>query len=91
MSEVNSNQQHHTHISSEHKLLDLNLKEVWKYRDLIIELSTFLNNNGELYYGYYYDDNDKNLDYYYKEIPNTDIIKIPKSNKKMDKVLVLKK
>ncbi len=36
MSEVNSNQQYHTHISSEHKLLDLNLKEVWKYRDLII-------------------------------------------------------
>jgi lipopolysaccharide transport system permease protein len=26
---------HHTHISSKHKLLDLNLKEVWRYRDLI--------------------------------------------------------
>ncbi len=27
---------HHIHISSQHRLLDLNLKEVWKYRDLII-------------------------------------------------------
>lgn len=27
---------YHTHITSEHNLLDLNLKEVWKYRDLII-------------------------------------------------------
>ncbi len=27
--------QYHTHISSKHKLLDLNLKEVWQYRDLI--------------------------------------------------------
>lgn len=26
----------HTHISAEHKLLDLKLKEVWRYRDLII-------------------------------------------------------
>lgn len=26
----------HTHITSEHKLLDLKLKEVWKYRDLIV-------------------------------------------------------
>ena len=25
----------HTHISSKHRLLDLNLKEVWQYRDLI--------------------------------------------------------
>ena len=66
-------------------------KDIKKYRDLIIELSTFLNNNGELYYGYYYDDNDNNLDYYYKEIPNTDIIEISKSNNKKDKVLVLKK
>ena len=29
-------QTYHTHISSKHKLLDLNLKEVWKYRDLIV-------------------------------------------------------
>ncbi len=37
MSEVTTNaEQYHTHISSEHKLLDLNLKEVWKYRDLIV-------------------------------------------------------
>ena len=27
---------YHTHISAKHKLLDLNLKEVWKYRDLIV-------------------------------------------------------
>ena len=27
--------QYHTHISSKHKLLDLNLREVWQYRDLI--------------------------------------------------------
>lgn len=27
--------QYHTHISSKHKLLSLNLKEVWRYRDLI--------------------------------------------------------
>jgi lipopolysaccharide transport system permease protein len=29
-------QQHHTHITSKHKWFNLNLKEVWKYRDLII-------------------------------------------------------
>ena len=28
-------QQYHTHISSKHKLFDLKLKEVWRYRDLI--------------------------------------------------------
>ncbi len=33
---ANSNEQYHIHISSEHKLLDLHLKEVWKYRDLIL-------------------------------------------------------
>lgn len=27
---------YHTHISSKHRLLDLNLKEVWQYRDLIL-------------------------------------------------------
>lgn len=27
---------YHTHISSQHNLLDLNLKEVWRYRDLIV-------------------------------------------------------
>lgn len=27
---------HHTHISSKHRMLDLNLKEVWQYRDLIL-------------------------------------------------------
>ena len=26
---------YHIHISSRHKWLDLNLKEVWRYRDLI--------------------------------------------------------
>ncbi|MDD5864113.1 MAG: ABC transporter permease [Firmicutes bacterium] len=26
---------YHTHISAKHRLLDLNLKEVWRYRDLI--------------------------------------------------------
>lgn len=29
-------QVYHTHISSKHGLLDLNLEEVWKYRDLIL-------------------------------------------------------
>ena len=33
---ANSTQKYHTHISSRHNMLDLNLKEVWKYRDLII-------------------------------------------------------
>ena len=28
--------QYHTHISAEHRWFDLNLKEVWKYRDLIL-------------------------------------------------------
>ncbi len=33
---ANSSQNtYHTHISSKHRLLDLNLKEVWRYRDLI--------------------------------------------------------
>ena len=27
---------YHTHISSKHRWLDLNLKEVWRYRDLIL-------------------------------------------------------
>ena len=27
---------YHTHISSEHRLLELNLREVWQYRDLIL-------------------------------------------------------
>lgn len=31
-----TNQQYHTHISSRHKWYDLNLKEVWQYRDLIL-------------------------------------------------------
>ena len=28
-------EKYHTHISSQHKLFDLKLKEVWRYRDLI--------------------------------------------------------
>lgn len=32
---ANETQQHHTHITSEHKWFDLKLKEVWQYRDLI--------------------------------------------------------
>ena len=28
--------QHHTHITSRHRVFDLNLREVWKYRDLIL-------------------------------------------------------
>ena len=31
-----ANNTYHTHISAQHRLLNLNLKEVWKYRDLII-------------------------------------------------------
>lgn len=34
--EHTSQNQYHTHVSSEHKCLDLNLKEVWQYRDLIM-------------------------------------------------------
>ena len=29
-------QTYHTHITSKHRMLDLNLKEVWQYRDLIL-------------------------------------------------------
>ena len=29
-------QTYHTHISSKHRLMRLNLKEVWRYRDLIV-------------------------------------------------------
>ena len=29
-------EKYHTHITSKHRLLDLNLKEVWRYRDLIL-------------------------------------------------------
>lgn len=32
----NQNNPHHIHISSQHRWLTLNLKEVWKYRDLIV-------------------------------------------------------
>ena len=35
---ANSTQNYHTHISSAHNMLDLKLKEVWKYRDLIVLL-----------------------------------------------------
>lgn len=28
--------QYHTHITAKHRMLDLNLKEVWQYRDLIL-------------------------------------------------------
>jgi lipopolysaccharide transport system permease protein len=33
---ANSTKKYHTHISSQHNMLDLNLKEVWEYRDLIV-------------------------------------------------------
>lgn len=33
---TNSTQNYHTHISSKHNMLELNLKEVWRYRDLIV-------------------------------------------------------
>ena len=29
-------EKYHTHITSKHRLLDLNLKEVWRYRDLLL-------------------------------------------------------
>lgn len=31
-----TNHMYHTHISSKHRMLDLKLKEVWRYRDLIL-------------------------------------------------------
>ena len=30
------NSQYHTHITSRHRWFDLNLREVWRYRDLIL-------------------------------------------------------
>ena len=33
---TNNTTKYHTHISSSHRMLDLNLKEVWHYRDLIV-------------------------------------------------------
>ena len=33
---IDGNQQYHTHITSQHKWFELNLKEVWRYRDLIV-------------------------------------------------------
>lgn len=36
MSTNEKNMLYHTHLTSKHKLFDLNLKEVWQYRDLII-------------------------------------------------------
>ena len=36
MSNIVKNENYHTHITSKHNLLDLNLKEVWRYRDLIV-------------------------------------------------------
>lgn len=33
---ANSTPNYHTHISSKHNMLDLKLKEVWQYRDLIV-------------------------------------------------------
>ena len=35
MKGIETQPQYHTHITSKHRLLDLNLKEVWQYRDLI--------------------------------------------------------
>ena len=35
MADVQNNK-YHTHISSKHKLFNLNLKEVWRYKDLIV-------------------------------------------------------
>ncbi len=32
----NKQTEYHTHISSRHRLFELNLREVWKYRDLIV-------------------------------------------------------
>ena len=31
-----SQSNYHIHISAKHRWLDLNLKEVWRYRDLIL-------------------------------------------------------
>ena len=35
MPKIQTSNNYHTHISSKHRMLDLNLKEVWQYRDLI--------------------------------------------------------
>ena len=34
--DIASTPTYHTHISSKHRWFDLNLKEVWRYRDLIV-------------------------------------------------------
>lgn len=36
MNTILETQKYHTHITSKHSLLELNLKEVWEYRDLIV-------------------------------------------------------
>ncbi len=36
MNKTNATVDYHIHITSRHRMLDLNLKEVWKYRDLIV-------------------------------------------------------
>lgn len=47
-----------------------------KYRDLVYKLrDNNLNDNGELYYGYYYGRKDADINYYVNEIENTEIIK----------------
>ena len=33
--ENTTNMKHHTHISSKHRWMELNLQEVWRYRDLV--------------------------------------------------------
>ncbi len=66
-------------------------KDKDKFKDLVLDLSNFLNKDGELYYGYFYHDLDKGIDYYLSEIPETDTIEISRRNNKTDRVLVLKK
>ena len=66
-------------------------KDKDKFKDLVLELSKYLNKDGELYYGYFYHDLDKGIDYYLSKIPETDTINISRRNNKTDKVLVLKK
>ncbi len=63
------------------------------YRDLIIKLrDNNLNDNGEIYYAYYYDKKDLEKHYYYNEISNTEIIEFDGiDDNSRDKVLKLTK
>ena len=62
-----------------------------RFKNLVLDLFNYLNNDGELFYGYFYDNKNNNINYYLSELPESKIIKIPKLDNSVDKMLVLKK